>query len=149
MTQHILIEPIQAHKLMGKLWLDIKNKLMAGHKQVIELRDYDDKLTDQQRKYYHSYVLNEIAKQTRVDGKQFGLAVWKEHFRKHYLGDKIEEFTDPMTGATYKEVVRVSTEDLGVTRYNKLIEQVTNFAAKELGVNYFEDFDSWIEENSI
>ena len=40
--QIILNDPNQAHKALQKLWLDVKNKLMAGKRQLIELRNYDD-----------------------------------------------------------------------------------------------------------
>lgn len=147
--QYVLIEPTQAHKAIQKMWLDVKNSLVAGRKQVVDVRDYDDKLSDQQRRYYHGYVLNEIAKQANVDGNKYSLATWKEHFRRLYLGDEVQTVTNPMTGAQHKEVVRVSTEGLGVKKYTLLIDHVTDFATAELGVNFYQDFDQWIEENSL
>jgi hypothetical protein len=41
---------------------------------------------------------------------------------------------DPMTGKRKRRKVRISTEDLGVKAYSKLIDQVTAFACTELGV---------------
>ena len=104
--QIILNDPTQAHKALQKLWLDVKNKLMAGKRQVIELRNYDDCVTSLQRRYYHGVVLAEIAKQAVIDGKKYNLETWKEHFRKQYLGDKIVTTINPMTGVEKKEWYR-------------------------------------------
>ncbi len=147
--QYILIEPIQAHKLLQKIWHDAKNQLMAGHKQVVDIGNYEDKLTALQRRYYHGYVLNEIAKQAKVEDRHYDLKTWKEYYRKTILGDRIETITDPMTGANYKEVVRVSTEELSVKQYTNLIERVKNLATEELKVNFYLDFDTYTEENSL
>lgn len=144
--QIILNEPSQAHKALQKVWLDVKNKLLAGKRQVLELRDYDDCVTNLQRRYYHGFVLLEISKQALVDGKKYNLDTWKEYMRKIYLGDKIVTTINPMTGAETKEVVRVSSESLTITGYNALIEQVTAFAVTDLGVNFNQDFDAWIAE---
>lgn len=144
--QIILNEPSQAHKALQKVWLDVKNKLLAGKRQVLELRDYDDCVTSQMRKYYHGFVLLEISKQAVIDGKKYNLDTWKEYMRKIYLGDKIVTTINPMTGAETKEVVRVSSESLTITGYNALIEQVTAFAVTDLGVNFNQDFDAWMAE---
>ena len=147
--QIILNDPNQAHKALQKLWLDVKNKLMAGKRQVIELRNYDDCVTSLQRRYLHGVVLAEIAKQAVVDGKKYNLETWKEHFRKQYLGDKIVTNINPMTGVEKKEVIRVSSESLTITGYSALIEQVTAFAVTELSVNFHESYDEWLSQQGI
>lgn len=147
MSQLVLHNPAQAHQVLTKLWPQIKNELIAGNKQLIELRDYADKLSDQQRKYYHSYILEEISKQARVNGVQHSMQTWKEHFRKTYLGKKRIKTINPITGKKSYYLQRVSSEDLGVKGYNMLIDKVMDFAALELGVNFNEDFDTWIAEN--
>lgn len=107
---------------------------MAGNRIALECRFAEDAKTDQQRKYYHGVILDQIAKQAVVNGQKFPLAVWKEHFRVLYLGYRSLTYTNPMTGKKSRRRVRKSTEDLGVKGYNVLIEKVTAFAATELGV---------------
>lgn len=147
MIEISLHDPVQAHKAFAKVWNDCKALLMAGRKQVLKLEDFQETLTAKQRKYYHGFILTEIAKQARIDGKHYPMNVWKEHFRATYLGDKVVTELNPMTGVETKRTVRVSTEDLKVKGYNLLIEQVTAFAATELNVIFDKDFNTWLEEN--
>lgn len=131
------INPVQAHMHLNKqVWPWAKAMLTAGHKLVVDVRLAEDVKTDQQRKYYHGVVLNEIAKQARVNGQRFPLAVWKEHFRNEFLGFKTVSVVNPMTGKKSRRRVRLSTEDLGLRAYNELIERVTAFAVTELGVEF-------------
>lgn len=147
--QVILNDVSQAHQPIKQLLKDVKNCLDAGRMQVLENRDYEDVMTDKQRAYYHGYVLTEIARQASIEGVKHPMVVWKEHFRKVYLGKKRVRTIDPMTGKKSHYMKRISSEDLGVKGYNKLIEQVTAFACTELNVNFYEDFDSWIAENEV
>lgn len=141
----VLNEPVAAHSALMRMWPTIKSELVAGNRLLIEVRPYEEKLTDRQRRYFHGYVLTEIARQARVDGKSFPMDVWKEHFRKTFLGSKRKSFTDPITGRKSKRSIRVSTEDLGVRGYNQLIEKVTAFAVTELGVQFDVAMDEFID----
>lgn len=141
----ILHTPSQAHREMKSLWLKVKASLTAGRKLVIKLEDYEESLTAQQRRFYHGYILMEIAEQARPQGVKYPMKVWKDYFREMYLGDKIESIVNPLDGTVKREVVRVSSESLGVKGYNRLIEQVTACACTELNVNFNESFDTWIE----
>lgn len=147
-TEINLIEPVQAHKALQTIWGIAKNNLVAGRKQVLTLADYEDSMTTKQRRFYHGYILTEIANQASVSGKKYPMATWKEHFRNEFLGDEVVTETNPLTGVETKKVVRKSTEKLGVKGYNSLIEQVTAFAVTELGVNFDQDFDQWCEEQA-
>jgi hypothetical protein len=89
-------------------------------------------------------VLTQIAQQASANGQRFPMPVWKEHFRQMFLGSKKKTFTNPINGKKTRRLVRVSTEDLGVKAYAKYIDQVTAFAATDLGVTItmrFEDYD--------
>jgi NinB protein len=147
--QVILNDPAQAHKVIQKLWVDAKTNLLAGRKQVLEMRDFEDTMTDKQRRYYHGYILTEIARQARVEGVQHAMPIWKEHFRKTYLGKKRVRDINPITGKKSYRWERVSTEGLGVKGYNELIDRVTAFATMELNVNFYEDFDIWTAEKGV
>lgn len=136
-------DPQQAHhSLSGHVWPWAKSMLAAGNRLVLEVRLAEDVKTDKQRKYYHGVVLTEIAKQARVNGQKFPLAVWKEHFRSEYLGFKTVSCTNPMTGKKHRRRVRKSTEDLGVKAYAQLIERVTAFAVTDLSVKFPEHIDA-------
>lgn len=143
-----LNDPTQAYKAFGEVWKQVKNMLMAGRKQVLTITDFDDALTTKQRGYYHGYILTTIAKQTNVDGRNYPMHVWKEHFRATYLGDEIVSEINPITGIETKRAVRISSEKLGVKGYNQLIEQVTAFAVTELNVIFDKDFEQWCEEQA-
>lgn len=131
-----LINPVQAHAAFKAAWIEVKAKLMAGHRIEIEVRNADDAKTDRQRRYYHGCILKTIAGQATANGQKFDLQTWKEYFRAEYLGHKTHTFKNPMTGKKVRRRERVSTEDLGVKGYSQLIERVTAFAATELGVTF-------------
>jgi hypothetical protein len=143
-----LTEPKQAHKAIAKLWATVKNELTAGHKQVIELKSFEEALTSKQRKYYHGYILTTIAQTATVEGRKYAMAVWKEHYRAKFLGDEVTDVTDIKTGAIKKELRRKSSESLSVKGYNKLIDQVTADAATEFGVVFDVNFDQWMEREA-
>jgi hypothetical protein len=137
MLQVHWINPQQAHASLNQTVVPwAKSMMLAGHRLVAEFRLAEDVKTDGQRKYYHGIVLTEIAKQAKVNGQKFPLAVWKEHFRNEYLGFKTVTFINPMTGKKARRRVRKSTEDLGVKAYAQLIERVTAFACTDLGVEF-------------
>ena len=139
-----LYEPKQAYDTIKQVWEKIlKPHLLNGSKQVMTITSYEEALTNRQRKYYHGYVLLNISQQVDVDGRKYPLEVWKQHYRQKFLGDKVVEVTDVMTGATRRELQRVSSESLSVKGYNELIEKVTADAATEFGVVFDIDFAQW------
>jgi hypothetical protein len=110
------------------------------------ITSYEEALTNRQRKYYHGVILVTIANQVNVEGRKYPLEVWKQHYRQKFLGDKVVEVIDVMTGATRRELQRVSSESLSVKGYNELIEKVTADAITEFGVVFDIDFAQW-EQN--
>ena len=129
--------PVQANAHMKSVvapWC--RSMWAAGHRLQIEIRLHEDAKTDRQRAYYHAVVLKQIAIQVWTNGEQHSLEVWKEHFRKTFLGFKTVTFLNPITGKKSRCRVRISTEDLGVRGYSLLIERVTAFAVVELGVEF-------------
>jgi serine protease inhibitor ecotin len=148
MTQalHItFIDPEQAKKaIMGQIAPYCKAQWAQGVERLsVTVQPQEDDLSDRQRRYYHGVILTQIAEQARCNAHSFPMKVWKEHFREVYVGYKWVALIDPMTGKKKRRKVRVSSEDFGVRRYSKLIEQVTAFAVTDLGVRFtiqFEDF---------
>jgi hypothetical protein len=113
-----------------------RDQWAAGKRLAVHILELEDEKSDRQRRYYHGVVLTEIAEQARANGEKYPMPVWKEHFRKTFLGEKRKTFINPITGKKSRRLVRISTEDLGVRAYSNLIEQVTAFAATELGVQF-------------
>jgi hypothetical protein len=148
MTQalHItFIDPEQAKKsIIGQIVPYCKAQWAQGVERLcVTVQPQEDELSDRQRRYYHGVILTQIAEQARGNGQSFPMKVWKEHFREVYAGYKWVALIDPITGKKKRRKVRVSSEDFGVRRYSKLIEQVTAFAVTDLGVRFtirFEDF---------
>ena len=112
----------------------VGQQLEQGRQLVAEFRLLDDDITDKQRAYLHAVVLAEIALYARPGGQQFPMKVWKEHFRKEWLGFKTATNINPITGRKHRTRVRVSTEDLGITAMAEYIDRIMAYAATELGV---------------
>ena len=130
-----LHNPEQARAALTKGMLPwLGQQLEQGHALVLEARLLDDDITDKQRAYLHGVVLAEIAQQAVVDGRRWPMAVWKEHFRREFLGHRVVTVTNPMTGRKSRRRERISTEDLGVRRMAEYIDRVIAHAAKVLGV---------------
>ena len=145
-----LYEPKQAYDIITTVWQNIlKPQLITGNKQVMQIISYEEAATNRQRKYYHGYILLTISQQAVVNGNKYVLETWKEHYRQKFLGDKVVEVINVMTGITRKELQRVSSESLSVKGYNELIEKVTADAATEFGVVFDINFAEWEQnENS-
>lgn len=111
-------------------------RFSAGVTLAVELRDAEADKTKEQRGYYHGVVLAEITAQVRPGGQRYSLQVWKEYFRDMFLGDRQVTFTNPITGEKLVKSVRVSTEELGVKGYARLIDQVIAWGAAEYGVKF-------------
>ena len=125
----------QARALVVKQFLPFIGALIdAGKRVSITAQEEEDAKSIQQRKYYHRYVLVEIAEQAKVNGEPFAMPVWKDYFREKYVGYRWVVMLDPYTKKKKRRKVRISTEDLGIKAYSKLIDQVTAFAATELDV---------------
>lgn len=127
--------PDQGHQAVAKsLWPWARQQLEQGRALVLECRLLEDDITDKQRAYLHTVVLTEIALYARPGDQQFPMKVWKEHFRKEWLGFKTVTNINPITGKKHRTRVRVSTEDLGITAMAEYIDRIIAYAATELGV---------------
>lgn len=113
----------------------VGKQLHQGRALVVEFRLLDDAITEAQRGYLHAVVLTEIALYGKANGEmKFPMKVWKEYFRDRLLPDRRLTSINPITGKKTRRRVRVSTEDLGVRRLAKYIDEVIAIAADELGV---------------
>jgi hypothetical protein len=113
--------------------------LKQGRELVLEARLLDDDITDKQRAFLHAVVLTEIAQFAHLpNGQKYPMEVWKEHFRKEWLGFKTVSTINPLTGRKSRTRVRISTEDLGVRRMAEYIDRLIAFAATDLGLTISE-----------
>jgi hypothetical protein len=130
-------EPDQAREAVRAQFLPFIGKLIDAGKRVdITACEEEDAKSVQQRRFYHRYVLVEIAEQAKVNGEKFDMKVWKDFFREKYVGYRWVVMKNPLTSKKLRRKVRISTEDLGVKAYSKLIDQVCAFGATELGVTF-------------
>lgn len=128
-----LIDAEQARTALVRRALPwIGEQLAAGRELVGEFRLRDDDITHKQRGYLHAGVLTQIAKEAVVNGEQFPMKTWKEHFRSEWLGFKVVTSVNPFTRRKSRKRVRVSTEDLGVRGLAKYIDRVIAFASTDL-----------------
>lgn len=127
--------PEQARAILTAAALPwIGEQLKAGRHLVMELKLWEDDITQKQRAYLHAVVLTEIAQYARPNGQSFPMKVWKEHFRKEWLGFKTVTTINPITGKKSRRRVSVSTEDLGIRAMAEYIDRMIAYAATELGV---------------
>lgn len=128
----------QATAAMRANWPWVKEQLRQGRPLVAKFELLDDDITAAQRGFLHGVVLTEIARFARVNGQQFPMKVWKEHFRSEFLGFEVVTCINPLTGRKSRRRVRKSTEDLGVRAMADYIDRVIAFAATDLGVQVSE-----------
>lgn len=131
-----LLDQDQARAILKGTALPWVGEQLKQHRQLVaEFRYLDDDITEAQRGYLHGVVLTEIALYGRANGgERFPMPVWKEYFRHRLLPNKRVTSVNPMTGKKSRRSVRVSTEDLGVRRLARYIDEVIAIAADELGV---------------
>lgn len=128
----------QGTAAMRAAWPWAREQLRQGRELVAEYRLLEDDITAKQRGYLHAVVLTEIACFARVNGQQFPMKVWKEHFRSEFLGFEVVTCINPLTGKKSRRRVRISTEDLGIRAMAEYIDRVIAFAATDLGVQVSE-----------
>ena len=100
--------------------------------------DPEDKSV-KQRKFLHGVVLKQISEQARSDGKRYVLAMWKEYYRREFLGFRWEHYALPGAKKATPHRVRISTEELSVKKYSLHIDKVIAHAVADLNVAF--EFD--------
>ncbi len=70
-------------------------------------------------------VLNEIAANAWIDGRQYSAEAWHELYKRRFIG--LEELPDGSTAG-------ISTATLSVPEFSEYVERVMQSAAEELGV---------------
>lgn len=74
---HVLFEPVQAHRLIKELWPIVKSGLMAGQRLILEVRQ--EKRSDAQNRRLWA-MLTEISDQVDWHGNRLTPKEWKDVF---------------------------------------------------------------------
>jgi len=86
--------------------------------------------------------LKDIAEQGWLDGRQFAIEVWHEHFKERYLPEEFnaEDCKEGYVKWSYtpngRRVLVGSTTHLTVSGFAKYLREVEAFGATELGVRF-------------
>lgn len=110
--------------------------IAAGKPVHVKLTEWEDDITAKQRSFLHAAVFPQVAEQVRVNGERFVPEMWKEYFRKLFLGSRYVMQKLPGQKRAVPVKVRVSTEDLGIKAYSEYIDRVIAHAATEFGVSF-------------
>jgi len=92
-----------------------------------------------QRKFLHGAVLKQISEQVSLGGKRYTIDLWKEHYRRRFLGDGGFRWVSMQLPGAKKATPRriaISTEELGVRAYSKFTNEVIDDAISELNVEF-------------
>lgn len=106
----------------------------AGKPVKCVVCEWEDDISARQRGFLHAAVFPQIAEQVRANGDRFTAEVWKEYYRKRFLGSKWVMQKLPGQKRAVPVKVRISTEDLGVKAYSEYIDRVIADAVTEWGV---------------
>lgn len=95
------------------------------------LTSSDRKRSTEANGYYWSFLLEQIADQAWVEGRQYSKDVWHEFFAQEYA-EKIE-FSLPDGSLMTR---RKSTTEMKVSEFSDYLQKVEAYAATELGVRF-------------
>ena len=114
--------------LYGFLRANWNAMAQAGRPLSVSVAEYKSKRSDDQNRKLHA-MLNELATNAWINGKQFTPDTWKEFVRQKFIGTEEIDMPDG------RRIERgISTTTLSVQEFSELIEQINEWAASELGV---------------
>jgi hypothetical protein len=99
---------------------------IAGKPLAIIISEHKATRSSQQNKRYWA-MLNEIAVSAWINGKQYSVEAWHEHFKRKMIG--CEELPDGT-------MVGISTTTLSVAEFNDYMNKIEGFAIAELGIEF-------------
>lgn len=102
-----------------------------GRPLRVILTSSDRKRSSEANAYYWGFLLEQIADQAWVEGRQYSKDVWHEFF-----ADRLAEHIEiPMPDGSIKSR-RKSTTEMKVGEFSDYLQQIEAFAATELGVRF-------------
>lgn len=116
------------------LWAFLKGnwKAMAdqGKPLSVTIAEHKARRNNEQNALLHA-LLQEIAEQAWVEGKQYDMETWKEFFRCTYIG------TEEITLPGGKRLERgISTTTLSVHDFADFVTKIQAYAIDQLGVEF-------------
>ena len=131
LKQFFLREPRHLEALLA--FLDQNWKAMAdqGTPMAVTLTDAKAKRSTQANRYYWA-LLNQIAEDAWIEGRQYSAEVWHDYMKRRFIGS-----IDLPGGQTMAE----SSASLNTAEFAKYTEQVEVCAAQELGVTLLENLE--------
>lgn len=120
----ILRDEPHARALYGFLKANWKELAQAGRPLSITVQEHKAKRSLEQNRLYWA-LLNTIADQAWVGGKQYGAEAWHEFYKAKFIG--LEEIPD---GRRFG----ISTTSLSVSEFSDFMERIAAHASTELGV---------------
>ncbi len=126
-------EPVQAHNaLLTQLWPQLKNRLMAGHRMVVELRAETRSLAE--NAMLHA-LLGQISREVEWAGKKRDVETWKRLLTAAWCRARNEHIEIlPAVDGHGMDIVFRRTSELSRAECAELIEYVLAWAA-EHGIN--------------
>lgn len=95
------------------------------------LTSSDGKRRTEQNAFYWSFLLQQIADQAWVEGRQYSKDIWHEYFAQMYL----EHIEIPLPDGSIMSR-RKSTTEMKVGEFTEYLNKVEAYAATELGVRF-------------
>lgn len=110
------------------LWLFLKNNWMAlaaaGKPLAVTVQEHKAKRSGDQNKRYWA-ILNEIASNAWINGRQFSSEAWHEFFKTRFIG--YEETPDGRQ-------IGISTTTLSIAEFGDYMTRIEVYSADELGI---------------
>lgn len=120
----------QVHVRSMQAFVDANWRAMSQREKPLQVTvaEYRESRTVAQNAKLHA-LLQEIADNAWVDGKQFDMETWKEFFRRRMIGSEETVLPDG-------EIIErgISTTTLDVVEFSTLIEKIQAYAATDLGL---------------
>ena len=123
-------EPVQAHKaLLTQLWPQLKNRLMAGHRMVVELRAETRSLAE--NAMLHA-LLGQISREVEWAGKKRDIETWKRLLTAAWCRARNEHIEMlPAIDGHGIDIIYRHTSQLTVSECAELIEYVQAWAVDQ------------------
>ena len=122
--QFLIINPHIINHVHNFLNQNYQGVLNSGEVLEVNICIYKSKRNLEQNKRLHA-MLQEIANQVWIDGKQFSMETWKEHFKQMFLGVIELPSGRLMANPTHK---------LNTKECAEFMQKVEAYAVSEFGV---------------
>lgn len=136
----------EAHEAAMQAYTVARALIQDGKRVRISAEEDSEPITIKQRRFLHGPLLGQISEQVRVGGERYVMDIWKEYFRKEFLGDRFEMRRKPIwdkklcclvqSKRATPHRVRNSTEDLSIKQYSDYIDRIISHATVEWSVNF-------------